>query len=127
MTLKRTIENAIGDAFDNILGPGELLENITLRFFDAMGTYDVEDDTQATTVTNVTVTNVLAAKPTTDDQRQQNVLGTDVKLVIPGRKISRIPQADTDKVIRNGTEEWDIRKVVGVPGNGVVVCYVFRT
>lgn len=126
MTLKRTIERAIGDAFNNILGPGELLEDITIRYLDDLGAYDPIADTIVEDTDEVTVRNVLVAKPTTDDMQKQNVLGTDAKLVIPSVNMPRVPKADTDQVIRSNSE-WDVRKVVEVPGGSVVIVYIFQT
>ena len=128
MTLKRTIDRAITDAFDNILGPGELTEDMTMRYLVSIGDFDVEDDNQIVEVDDLPLTNIIVAKPTSDDMKKNtNVLGTDAKLIIPGTKLTRTPEADTDKVIRFTDQEWDIRKVVGVPGDGVVVVYIFRT
>lgn len=127
MTLKRTIDRAVGDAFNRILGPGELLEDITIVYLDDLGEYDPDEDEIAETTDPVTIRNVLVAKPTTDDREKQNVLSTDAKLVIPGVNLARIPQADTDQVLRAGKGVWDIRKVVEVPGGSVLIVFVFQT
>lgn len=127
MALNDIIKQQVSNAFTNILGPGGLTESITLRYFVSDGVFDVENDT--TTPVHNDVADVLAvvAKPGFDDVKDHKVVFTDAKLVIPGPFLPSEPQVDTDKVIRANGEEWDIRKVVGVPGGSVWLVFIYRT
>jgi hypothetical protein len=127
MALNDIIKQQVTNAFTNILGPGGLTETITMRYFVADGVFDVEEDTAVPTFNDVPGVLAVAVKPTFDDMKNHKVVFADVKLVIAGPLLPAEPQADTDKVIRANGEEWDVRKVVGVPGGSVWLVFIYRT
>ena len=121
------VAKQIDQSFTNIFGKGGFTEEITFRFFQTAGEYDVETDTQADVFNNITVKDVIVAKPGSDDMKDnQEVFVTDAKLIIPGLKLPAAPEPDTDKVIRDGLE-WDVRKTVGVPGDAVIIVFIYLT
>lgn len=127
MALNDIINQQVSNAFTNVLGPGGLTESVTVRFFVSAGEFDVEEDTAVPTYNDVAGVLAVVAKPSFDDVKDHKVIFTDAKLVIPGPFLPSEPQADTDRVIRANGEEWDIRKVVGVPGGSVWLVFIFRT
>lgn len=127
MALNDIINQQVSNAFTNILGPGGLTESVTLRYYVADGVYDVDTDTTTPTYNDVEEVLAVVAKPGFDDVKDHKVVFTDAKLVIPGPFLPSEPQVDTDKVIRSNGEEWDIRKVVGVPGGSVWLVFIYRT
>jgi len=127
MALNDIIKQQVSNAFTNILGPGGLTESVTLRYFVSEGVFDVENDTAAPVFKDVPAVLAVVSKPGFDDVKDHKVIFTDAKLVIPGPFLPSEPQVDTDKVIRANGEEWDIRKVVGVPGSSVWLVFIYRT
>lgn len=127
MNLSKLIQQQVGNAFTNVLGKGGLTEDITVRYITGDGTYDVTTDTHVPEFSDVPVKNVLVARPSFDDMEKHGALSADAKIIIPGGFIQTEPEADTDKVIRTDGTEWDIRKSVGVPGDGVYILYIYRT
>jgi len=127
MALNDIIKQQVTNAFTNILAPGGLTESITMKYFVADGVFDVEEDTAVPQFNDVPDVIALVAKPTFDDMKNHKVVMADVKLVIAGPLLPAEPQADTDKVIRANGEEWDVRKVVGVPGGSVWLVFIYRT
>lgn len=127
MALNDIIKQQVSNAFTNILGPGGLTESVTLRYFVSDGVYDVDTDTTTPVYNDVEEVLAVVAKPGFDDVKDHKVVFTDAKLIIPGPFLPSEPQVDTDKVIRANGEEWDIRKVVGVPGNSVWLVFIYRT
>jgi hypothetical protein len=127
MALNDIIKRQIANAFTNTLGPGGLTESITVKYFVSAGDFDVEEDTAVPVFNDVEEVLAVVAKPSFDDVKDHKVIFTDAKLVIPGPFLPAEPQADTDKVIRANGEEWDIRKVVGVPGGSVWLVFIYRT
>lgn len=131
--LAGNVAKIIDQQFTTTFGKGGFTEEITFRYFQSAGEYDVESDTQEDVYTNLTIKDVIVAKPGSDDMKAaKEVVVTDAKLIIPGLKMPILPEADTDKVIRYGIngvggEVWDVRKVVGVPGHGVVIVFIYRT
>jgi hypothetical protein len=121
------IKQQVSNAFKNILAPNGLSEEITVKYFVSEGAHNVEDDTTETIYNEVKDVVVIVAKPGFDDVKNHGVVFSDAKLIIPGPFIPSEPQVDTDKVIRANGEEWDIRKVVGVPGGGVWTVFIYRT
>jgi hypothetical protein len=127
MALNDIIKQQVTNAFTNILAPGGLTESITMKYFVADGVFDVEEDTAEPQFNDVPGVIALVAKPTFDDVKNHKVIMADIKLVIAGPLLPAEPQADTDKVIRANGEEWDVRKVVGVPGGSVWLVFIYRT
>lgn len=130
MALNDIIKQQVSNAFTNILGPGGLTESVTMRYYVSAGTYNVEEDTIEDVYNNVPEVIAVVSKPGFDDHKDHGALFTDAKLLIPGPFLPSEPQADTDKVIRrinNVDEEWDIRKVVGVPGSSLWIVFIYRT
>ena len=127
MALNDIIKQQVANAFTNVLGPGGLTENVTVRYFVSAGEFNVEEDTAVPVYNDVADVLAVVAKPSFDDVKDHKVIFTDAKLVIPGPFLPAEPQADTDKVIRANGEEWDIRKVVGVPGGSVWLVFIYRT
>lgn len=127
MALNDIIKQQVSNAFTNILAPGGLTESVTVRYFVSEGVFDVEADTAEPVYNDVNDVVVVVTKPSFDDVKDHKVVFTDAKLVIPGPFLPAEPEVDTDKVIRANGEEWDIRKVVGVPGGGVWLVFIFRT
>lgn len=126
MALNDIIQQQVSKAFTNILAPGGLTESVTVKYFVSAGTFDVAADTAEPVWNNVAGVTAVVARPSADDAKNHAVLFTDAKLVIPGPFLPSEPQAETDKVIRANGEVWDIRKVVGVPGQSVWLVYIFR-
>lgn len=127
MALNDIIKQQVANAFTNVLGPGGLTENVTVRYFVSAGEFNVEEDTAVPVYNDVADVLAVVAKPSFDDVKDHKVIFTDAKLVIPGPFLPAEPQADTDKVTRANGEEWDIRKVVGVPGGSVWLVFIYRT
>lgn len=127
MALNDIIKQQVSNAFTNVLGPAGLTEAVTVRYFVSDGVYDVETDTALPVYNEVEDVLAVVAKPGFDDVKDHKVVFTDAKLVIPGPFLPAEPQVDTDKVIRANGEEWDIRKVVGVPGSSVWLVFIYRT
>lgn len=121
------VAKQIDQSFTNIFGKEGFTESITFKLFVSAGEYDVETDTTLEVWNDVVVKDVIVAKPGSDDMKaHQEVIVTDAKLIVPGLKLPSLPEADTDKVIRGGLT-WDVRKVVGVPGDAVIIIYVYLT
>lgn len=127
MALNDIIKQQVANAFTNVLGPGGLTESVTVKYFSAAGTFNVEDDTAIPTYNDVSDVVAIVTKPSFDDHKDHGALFTDAKLVIPGPFLPSEPQADTDVVVRANGETWDIRKVVGVPGSSVWLVFIYRT
>lgn len=127
MALNDIIKQQVANLFTNVLAPGGLSESVTFRYYVAEGTFDVEADTYAPTFNDVEDVTVVVAKPGFDDVKDHKVIMSDAKLIIPGPFLPAEPEVDTDKVIRANGEEWDIRKVVGVPGNSAWIVFIYRT
>lgn len=127
MSLKTIIDQQIANAFNNILKPGELTEDVTFRYYVSAGTYDVEEDTQSPDYNDVEDVTVIVAKPGLDDMKDHGAIRSDAKLIVPGTFVPSEPEVDTDKVVRANGETWDIRKCVGVPGQGVYLVFIYRT
>lgn len=127
MALNDIIKQQVSNAFTNVLGPGGLTESVTVRYFVSEGDFDVEADTAVPVFNDVPAVLAVIAKPSFDDVKDHKVIFTDAKLVIPGPFLPAEPQTDTDKVIRANGEEWDIRKVIGVPGGSVWLVFIYRT
>lgn len=126
--LKEIIDQQVANMFNNVLAPGGLTEEVTIRFWVSEGTYDAESDTTVPVWNDVEEVKVVVAKPGFDDTKGNSpVVFTDAKLIIPGTFVPSEPEVDTDKVIRANGEEWDIRKCVGVPGQGVYIVFIYRT
>lgn len=121
----KIMQDRVANAYDKLLAPGGLTETITFRFITDTGTYDPIADEIVPTFDEESVACVVS-KPTEDDAKDHDVLSTDAKLVVPGTKLTQDPEADIDYVLRAG-EQWDVRKVVGVPGRAVVIVYIYRT
>jgi hypothetical protein len=117
----------VSNAFTNILGPGGLTESVTVRYYVSAGEFNVEEDTAVPVFNDVTDVLAIVSKPSFDDVKDHKVIFTDAKLVIPGPFLPSEPQADTGKVVRANGEEWDIRKVVGVPGGSIWLVFIYRT
>lgn len=126
MALKDIIDQQVANAFNNVLAPGGLTETVQFRVFKGQGEYDVENDTYETTYEDTEVV-VVVTKPGFDDVKNHEVIFSDAKLIFPGSFLAIDPEPDTDKVIRANGEEWDVKKVVGVPGRGVLIVYIYRT
>ncbi len=127
MALNDIIKQQVSNAFTNILGPGGLTESVTVRYFVSAGVFDVDADTAVPVFNDVSDVLAIVSKPGFDDVKDHKVIFTDAKLIIPGPFLPTEPEVDTDKVIRANGEEWDIRKVVGVPGSSVWLVYIYRT
>jgi len=127
MALNDIIKQQVVNAFNNTLKPGGLTEDVTFKYYVSEGVYDVDADTKVPVYNDVTDVTVVKAKPSFDDTKGGEVIFTDAKLIIPGPFLPSEPQADTDKVILANGEEWDIRKVIGVPGQGVWLVFIYRT
>lgn len=127
MALNDIIKQQVANAYTNILGPGGLTEEVTVKYFVSAGEYNVEEDTTETIWNDVPEVMAIVAKPGFDDVKDHKVVFTDAKLIIPGPFLPSEPEVDTDKVIRANGEEWDIRKVVGVPGSSVWLVFIYRT
>lgn len=127
MALNDIVLQQVNSLFTNILGPGGFTEEVTFRIYDEEGTFDVENDTFEPTYKDYPGVLAVVSKPGFDDAKNHGVIFTDAKLVIPGLGLVIDPDVDTDKVIRANGEEWDIRKVVGVPGRGALIVFIYRT
>lgn len=125
--LAQIIDRQITNAFDKLLAPGGLTEQVTFKFFVSDGAYDIETDTIATAWNDVPGVSVVAAKPTYDDMKQHGAIAADMKLILPASKLPSKPEADTDKVVRANGEEWDVRKTIEVPGGAIYIVYIFMT
>lgn len=121
------VAKQIDQSFTNIFGKEGFTESIIFKFFQTAGEYDAETDTQADVFNDITVKDVIVAKPSSDDMKEhQEVVATDAKLIVPGLKLPAAPEVDTDKVMRGGLE-WDVRKTVGVPGDAVILVFIYLT
>lgn len=127
MALNDIIKQQVTNAFTNVLAPGGLTESVTVRYYVSAGVFNVEDDVAEPVFNDVEDVLAIVAKPSFDDVKDHKVIFTDAKLVIPGPLLPAEPQADTGKVVRANGEEWDIRKVVGVPGSAVWLVFIYRT
>ncbi len=127
MALNDIIKQQVANVFTNVLGPGGLTEEMTVRYFVEAGVFDVENDTAVPTYNDVEEVLTVVSKPGFDDVKDHKVIFTDAKLIIPGIFLPAEPQVDTDKVIRANGEVWDIRKVIGVPGQGAWIIFIYRT
>lgn len=123
----RIMNREVTKAFDRLLTPGGLVEEVTFKFYVSEGIYDVELDTTEIVWNDVENVNVVVAKPTSDDMKDSSVIRTDVKLILPGSKLPSTPETDTDKVVRANGEIWDVRKTMDVPGRSVIIVYIYRT
>jgi hypothetical protein len=121
--LKTLIDQQIANAFNNILAPGGLTVEITVRFLVSNGEWDPVTEETNPIYNDVPKVTCVLAKPGSTDVKDHGVSLTDGKLIIPGTFIPQEPDTDTDRVILNG-REWNIRKGVGVPGQGVYILYV---
>ena len=127
MALNDIIKQQVTNVFTNVLAPGGLTELVTFRYFTSAGVFNVEEDVAEPTYDDVEDVIALVAKPSFDDVKDHKVIFTDAKLVIAGPLLPSEPQADTGKVVRANGEEWDIRKVIGVPGGSVWLVFIYRT
>ena len=127
MALNDIIKQQVTNVFTNILAPGGLTESVTFRYFVSPGVFNVEDDVAEPVFEDVEDVLAIVAKPSFDDVKDHKVIFTDAKLVIAGPLLPSEPQADTGKVVRANGEEWDIRKVIGVPGGSVWLVFIYRT
>ena len=123
---KALIDREVAKAFNSLLIPGELTEEVTFNLFQSAGTYDPETDTTPV-VYEVVSLQAVVSKATEDDAKDHGIIRSDTKLVFPGTFLTQDPQVDTDKVTRANGEVWDIRKTVGVPGRGVLLVFIYRT
>ena len=117
---RRLVANAI-----NTQLPG-LTKEIVVRFYVSEGTYDPETDTTTPVYDDTDPFKVVAAKPTFEDVSDQSVNRNDTKLLVPGLSVPKSPRNDVDKVTMDGTE-WNIRKVIGVPGDPLYLVFVHQT
>lgn len=123
MDYKVLIENLVADAMGKLPG---LTKTVTVRYFVSDGVYDAETDTTNPVYDDVEGVVCVAAKPTFADIENHRVQFSDTKLIIPGKFLPKEPENDSDKVTLNG-QEWTIKKVVGVPGEGAYLVFVRRT
>jgi hypothetical protein len=115
------INKLVGNAFSKQL-PG-LTKQIEIHYYVSAGTYDEDTDTTEPVWSKYKDITCVAAKPTMADVTDRGALFSDTKLIVPGTFIPGEPDTDTDRVIMGG-KEWNIRKVVGVPGEGVWLIFV---
>lgn len=123
----------VANAINNQL-PG-LTKDIVIRFFVSEGEYDAEADTTTPVYQNTTPFKVVAAKPTFEDVQEYEVNRKSIKLLVPGKSVSKQPANDVDKVligkivngVLTGATEWNIQKVVGVPGDPLYLVFVGQT
>lgn len=124
---KKLIDREINKGFDNFFQRGNLTEEVTFRFMGEAGEYNVETDSIDVSYVDVGGIHPIVGSPSEDDMRDNDVLKTDATLTLPTAKLPQKPAADTDKVIRANGELWDIRKVMGVPGESIYCIYIYRT
>lgn len=125
MDYKVLIENLVADAMGKLPG---LTKTVTVKYFVSEGQYDAETDTTTPVYDDVPDVVCVAAKPTFDDVQNHAVTFAHTKFVIPGKFLPKSPENDTDKiVIQPAGEVWNIKKVVGVPGDGVYLVFCVRT
>lgn len=123
----------VANAINNQL-PG-LTKDIVIRFFVSEGEYDAENDTTTPVYQNTTPFKVVAAKPTFEDVQEYDVNRKSIKLLVPGKSVAKQPTNDVDKVligktvngVLTGATEWNIQKVVGVPGDPLYLVFVGQT
>lgn len=120
---KDIIDQQIANVFNNVIAPGGLSVDLTISYLVSQGEYDPVTET-TNPVTNV-VSGIVAvlAKPSFTDSRDHGVSLTDGKLLVPGSFIPAEPNTDTDRALFNN-RSWNIRKCVGVPGQGIYIIYV---
>lgn len=123
---KALIDREVTKAFNNLLTPGGLTEEVTFQLLQSLGEYDPETDTTEAVYDDAAF-EVIASKATEDDAKDHGIIRSDTKLVFPGTFLAVEPQVDTDKVLRANGEVWDIRKTVGVPGRGILQVFIYRT
>ncbi len=123
----KIIDRQITRAFDKMLAPGGLTEEVTFKFFVSDGVYDVVSDTTSAEWDDVEDINVVVAKVSYDDMKDHGAVAADMKILVPASKLPAEPEADTDKVVRADGKEWDVRKTVGVPGRALYIIYIYLT
>jgi hypothetical protein len=99
-----------------------LNKKVTFHLYVSEGVYDANADATVPVYNNVEDVVVVAAKPGFEDVKGTVVLHSDVKLLVPGLAIPQEPKVDVDKVTLNGAL-WDIKKVIGVPGEALWLVY----
>lgn len=122
---KALIEGIVANVFTNLL-PGLTVE-ITVRYFVSAGEYDEELDTINPIYRDKVCKNVVLAKPIFADVTERGAMFSDTKLIIPGLSLpDGMPDADTDRVLMPDGIEWNVRKTLGVPGDGAFFLFVNR-
>jgi hypothetical protein len=123
------ITNLVADAIGNKL-PG-LTKTVVLHYFVSDGGYNAETDSNSPVYNDVPGVVCIAAKPTFQDTQDHGAVFADTKLIVPGKFMPAELQPETDKITiinRAGVaEEWNVKKCVGVPGDGVFLVFVNRT
>jgi hypothetical protein len=127
MTFKKLLDDQVAKAFTDILGKGGLTENITLRYINGQPVYDPVNDTTTNSVEDLPLQNIVICKITDEDVKNYNVMDAEAKVLIPGKFIARLPEADTDRVVRSSGLEWTIKKRAEVPGGSLVILFICRT
>ena len=127
MTFKKLLDDQVANAFTNVLGKGELTENITLRYINGQPVYDPATDTTTNDQDDVPLQNIVICKVTDQDVRNYEVMEAEAKVLIPGKFLARLPEADTDRVVRASGLEWTIKNRAEVPGGSLVILFICRT
>jgi hypothetical protein len=119
---KKLIQDQVAKAFE-LLKQGNLTKEAVVRYFVSEGKYDAETDKKPIVWDSTDPVTVIVVKPSYGDVKERNVVFTDAKLLVPGTAIPKEPDTDTDRVLMDG-REWNIRKSVGVPGEGIYILFV---
>lgn len=127
MSLKKLLDDQVAKAFTGVLGKGQLTEDITLRYISGQPVYNPITDTTTNDSTDVEIEDVVICKVTDEDVKNYNVMEAEAKVLIPGKFLTTLPEADTDRVIRASGHEWTIMRRAEVPGGSIVILFICRT
>lgn len=113
----------VANAIQNQM-PG-LSTTVVLHFLVAQGGYDAASGTYTNTTEDTDPIPVVAARPTFDEVSNGQAVATDVKLLVPGKLLTR--EIDDETTATLGGKLYRVKKGKGVPGGSLIIAFLRLT
>jgi len=122
MSFSALVSGLVDSAFGIV---GDLAKQVTY-VSNGGQTYDVESGKMVESTTSIPAVRCVATKFKSDEKDDQVAVLTDLKALIPASDLPGIePKVDDEIVFANGSE-WDVRRVLGVPGDSLHILHIRR-